>query len=87
MKSCYPLLSEEKPESIRDVLANVLYQLRTDSLVSSQKAVFLADKQSGAHKLLDDYRVPKRLRTLAQVVDEANAWKETSSEGRPDAWR
>ncbi|EJT45263.1 hypothetical protein A1Q1_06401 [Trichosporon asahii var. asahii CBS 2479] len=31
--------------------------------------------------------VPKRLRTLAQVVDEANAWKESSSEGRPDAWR
>lgn len=46
-----------------------------------------ADKQSGAHKLLDDYRVPKRLRTLAQVIDEANAWKEESSEGRPDAWR
>lgn len=34
MKSCYPLLSEEKPESIRDVWTNMLYQLRTDSLVS-----------------------------------------------------
>lgn len=74
MKECYPRLAKEKLDTLADVWANMLHELRSETL-------------SGATKLLEDYKVGRRLATFADVIAEARSWAEEHDEGRPDAWR
>lgn len=74
MKECYPLLAAEKPDTFADVWANMLHELRSETL-------------GGATKLLEDYKVGRRLATFADVIADARTWAEEHGEGRPDAWR
>jgi hypothetical protein len=38
-------------------------------------------------KLIEDYRIPRRMRAFADMVDDARTWAaEHPGEARPDAW-
>lgn len=104
MKECYPLLAAEKPEMFENVWTSMLHELRDKTLVSYMCAVgclhldcftdhgftceVTADRQTGAMKLIEDYRIPRRLQAFGNMMDEARAWAaEHPGEGRPDAWR